>query len=76
MAECPVLRRTLFYLFRYKEKNNMSKKTVKSGEKTDDSGIYEDGSGGKTTQVKGKTAPPTTKKNQKHKQKVDTNPKN
>ncbi len=58
------------------EKNNMSKKTVKSGEKTDDSGIYEDGSGGKTTQVKGKTAPPTTKKNQKHKQKVDTNPKN
>ena len=54
----------------------MSKKTVKSGEKTDDSGIYEDGSGGKTTQVKGKTAPPTTKKNQKHKQKVDTNPKN
>jgi hypothetical protein len=52
------------------------KKTVKPGEKTEDSGIYEDESGNKTTQVKDKTAPPTTKKGDKHKQKVDTNPKN
>ncbi len=52
------------------------KKSVKPGEKTQDSGIYEDGSGGKTTQVKGHTSPPTTKKGQKHNQKVDTNPKN
>jgi hypothetical protein len=51
------------------------KKTVKPGEKTQDSGIYESG-GKKTTQVKGKTAPPTGGKGQKHKQKVDTNPKN
>jgi hypothetical protein len=51
------------------------KKTVKPGEKTPDSGIYNSG-GKKTTQVKGKTAPPTTKKGQKHKQKVDTNPNN
>ncbi len=54
----------------------MSKKTVKPGEKTQDSGIYEDGSGGKSTQVKGKTAPPTKGKGQKHKQKTDTNPNN
>ncbi len=52
------------------------KKTVKPGEKTQDSGIYEDGSGNKTTQVKDHTVPPTTKPKQKHKQKVDTNPQN
>ncbi len=52
------------------------KKTVKPGEKTKDSGIYEDSDGGKTTQVKDHTAPPTTGKGHKHKQKVDTNPKN
>ncbi len=52
------------------------KKTVKPGEKTQDSGIYEDESGEKTTQVKGHTAPPTSKKGQKHNQKVDTNSKN
>ncbi len=58
-------------------KINMSdNKTVKPGEKTKDSGIYEDGDGGKTTQVKDHTAPPTSDKGQKHKQKVDTNPKN
>jgi hypothetical protein len=54
----------------------MPKKTVKPGEKTKDSGIYKDTGGKKTTQVKGKTAPPTKKKGQKHKQDVDTNPKN
>ncbi len=53
-----------------------SKKTVKPGEKTQDSGIYKDSSGNKTTQVKGKTAPPTTKKGQKHDQNTDTNPNN
>lgn len=52
------------------------KKTVKPGEKTPDSGIYKQKGGKKTTQVKGKTAPPTSKKGQKHKQKVDTNPNN
>lgn len=51
-------------------------KTVKPGEKTKDSGIYKDEGGKKTTQVKGKTAPPTGGKDQKHKQDVDTNPKN
>ncbi len=54
----------------------MSEKTVKPGEKTKDSGIYEDESGEKTTQVKGHTAPPTSEKGEQHKQKVDTNPKN
>lgn len=55
----------------------MSKKeTVKPGEKTPDSGIYKDGSGKKTTQVEGNTAPPTDGKGQKHKQDVDTNPDN
>ena len=53
-----------------------NKKTVKPGEKTPDSGIYKQKGGKKTTQVKGKTAPPTTKKGGKHKQDVDTNPKN
>jgi hypothetical protein len=53
-----------------------NKKTVKPGEKTQDSGIYKDKGGKKTTQVKGKTAPPTSGKGQKHKQNVDTNPKN
>ena len=52
------------------------KKTVKPGEKTQDSGIYKDKSGKKTTQVKGKKAPPTSGKGQKHKQDVDTNPEN
>lgn len=52
------------------------KKTVKPGEKTQDSGIYKDESGKKTTQVKGKPAPPTSGKGQKHKQNVDTNPNN
>lgn len=53
------------------------KKTVSPGEKTPDSGIYKGTKGGKpTTQVKGKTAPPTSGKGQKHKQKVDTNPNN
>ena len=51
-------------------------KTVKPGEKTKDSGIYKDESGKKTTQVKGKTAPPTGGKGEEHKQKVDTNPEN
>lgn len=51
-------------------------KSVKPGEKTKDSGIYEDESGNKTTQVKGKTAPPTTGKGQEHEQDVDTNPEN
>lgn len=58
-----------------KKKAATKKKTVKPGEKTEDSGIYKAGKK-KTTQVKGKTAPPTSKKGQKHKQKVDTNPKN
>jgi hypothetical protein len=54
-----------------------NKKTVKPGEKVEDSGIYEGSKGGKkTTLVKGKTAPPTSKKGEKNKQKVDTNPKN
>ena len=54
-----------------------NKKTVKPGEKVKDSGIYEGTKGGKkTTLVKGKTAPPTTKKGEKNKQKVDTNPNN
>ncbi len=52
------------------------KKTVKPGEKTQDSGIYKDESGKKTTQVKDHTVPPTSGKGQKHKQNVDTNPKN
>lgn len=52
------------------------KTTVKPGEKTKDSGIYKDKSGKKTTQVKGKTAPPTSRKGQKHEQDVDTNPNN
>ncbi len=53
------------------------KKTVKPGEKVEDSGIYEGTKGGKkTTLVKGKTTPPTSKKGEKNKQKVDTNPKN
>ena len=52
------------------------KKSVKPGEKTQDSGIYQDASGTKTTQVKGKTAPPTSGKGEKHKQNVDTNPNN
>jgi hypothetical protein len=52
------------------------KKTVKPGEKTQDSGIYKDDSGKKTTQVKDKTAPPTEGKGQKHKQDTDTNPNN
>lgn len=51
-------------------------KTVKPGQKTKDSGIYKDEGGKKTTQVKGKTAPPTSGKGRKHKQNVDTNPKN
>jgi len=51
-------------------------KSVKPGEKTKDSGIYKDTSGTKTTQVKGKTAPPTGGKGKKHEQDVDTNPKN
>ena len=55
----------------------MTKKTVKPGEKVEDSGIYEgDKGGGKTTLVKGKTTPPTSKKGEKNKQKVDTNPNN
>jgi hypothetical protein len=53
-----------------------SKKSVKPGEKIQDSGIYKDGSGKKTTQVKGKTAPPTSGKGKKHKQETDTNPNN
>lgn len=52
------------------------KKNVKPGEKTEDSGIYKDEGGKKTTQVKGKTAPPTSGKGQTHNQKVDTNPEN
>ena len=52
------------------------KKTLKPGEKTQDSGIYKDGGGKKTTQVKGNTAPPTRGKGQKHKQDTDTNPNN
>ncbi len=52
------------------------KKSVKPGKKTPDSGIYEDESGKKTTQVEGHTSPPTSKKKEKHKQKVDTNPNN
>lgn len=52
------------------------KETVKSGEKTPDSGIYKDGSGNKSTQVEGKTAPPTSGKGEQHKQEVDTNPDN
>jgi hypothetical protein len=51
------------------------KKTVKPGEKTPDSGIYKSGKK-KTTQVKGKTAPPTSGKGEEHKQEVDTNPNN
>lgn len=58
------------------EKKANSKKTIKPGENVQDSGIYTDDSGNKTTQVKGKTAPPTSGKGQKHKQKVDTNPNN
>ncbi len=55
----------------------MPKKTVKPGEKVDDSGIYEgDKAGERTTLVKGKTVPPTSKKGEKNKQKVDTNPSN
>ena len=50
------------------------KETVKPGEKTPDSGIYEDESGNKSTQVEGKTSPPTGGKGQEHKQEVDTNP--
>ncbi len=53
-----------------------TKKEVKPGEKTGDSGIYKDESGKKTTQVKDKTAPPTKGKGQKHKQETDTNPNN
>lgn len=52
------------------------KKEVKPGEKTQDSGIYKDKGDKKTTQVKGKTAPPTSGKGQKHKQDTDTNPNN
>jgi hypothetical protein len=52
------------------------KKSVKPGEKTEDSGIYKAEGGKKTTQVKGKTAPPTSGKGKKHKQDVDTNPNN
>lgn len=58
------------------KKSDSKSKEVKPGEKTPDSGIYDDGHGGKTTQVEGHTAPPTTEKGSKHKQKVDTNPEN
>ncbi len=58
------------------EKKTSNSKTTKPGQKVSDSGIYEDLSGKKTTQVKGKKAPPTSEKGQKHQQKVDTNPKN
>lgn len=51
-----------------------NKETVKPGEKTPDSGIYETEGGKKTTQVEGKTSPPTGGKGEQHKQKVDTNP--
>jgi hypothetical protein len=49
---------------------------IKPGEKVKDSGIYKDGSGKKSTLVKGEPAPPTTKKGQKWTQVVDTNPDN
>ncbi len=52
------------------------KKEAKPGETVDDSGIYKDKNGKRTTLVKGKTAPPTAKPKQKHKQDVDTNPEN
>lgn len=58
------------------KKSGSKSKAVKPGEKTPDSGIYDDGHGGKTTQVKDHTAPPTSGKGQKHKQKIDTNPDN
>lgn len=51
-------------------------KTVKPGEKVKDSGIYQSTkSGVRSTLVKGEPAPPTQKKGEKWKQKVDTNPK-
>ncbi|MDH5426405.1 MAG: YjzC family protein [Gammaproteobacteria bacterium] len=49
---------------------------VKPGQKVQDSGIYRDGSGKRATMVKGEPAPPTSKKGQKWKQVVDTNPDN
>ena len=65
------------YIIAFKGDGQMAdKKTVKPGEKTQDSGIYEDSGGKKTTQVKGKTAPPTSGKGEKHSQDVDTNPNN
>jgi len=49
---------------------------IKPGQKVKDSGIYIDGSGKRSTMVKGEPAPPTSKKGQKWKQVVDTNPNN
>ena len=49
---------------------------IKPGEKVKDSGIYQDNSGRRSTLVKGEPAPPTTEKDQKWKQVVDTNKKN
>jgi hypothetical protein len=49
---------------------------VKPGQKVTDSGIYRDGSGKRSTMVKGEPAPPTSKPGQKWRQVVDTNPDN
>jgi hypothetical protein len=58
-------------------KKTSKKRTLKPGEKVEDSGIYKGTKGGKkTTLVKGKRTPPTSKKGEKNKQEVDTNPKN
>jgi hypothetical protein len=48
---------------------------IKPGEKVQDSGIYQDQSGRRTTMTKGEPAPPTSKPGEKWKQVVDTNPK-
>jgi hypothetical protein len=56
----------------------MANKTppIKPGQKVQDSGIYKDDSGKRSTLVKGEPAPPTSKPGEKWKQVVDTNPKN
>jgi len=55
----------------------MSKRIVKPGATVKDSGIYVSTKSHKaTTLVKGKTAPPTPKKGEQWREKVDTNPNN
>jgi hypothetical protein len=48
------------------EEKNMAKKTIKPGQTVPESGQYSTPGREETTLVKGKKAPPTPKKGQKH----------